>query len=57
MATPSGLIYKKANTEGTKSAEMAETLKSMEKMLQELMEAQHKREDDIVHEHAACILS
>ena len=42
MATQSGLIYRKANTEGTESAEMAETLKSMEKMLQQLMEDRRK---------------
>ena len=53
MATRSGHIYRTANTEGNESAEMLETLKSMEKTLQQLMEDRRKREDEIAHEHAA----
>ena len=53
MATRSGLIYKKADTEEIESTvEMAETLKSMEKMMKQLMEDRRKQEE-IAHKHAA----
>ena len=53
MATRSGLIYRKEDPEEIKSAAMEETLKSMERMMQQLMEDRRKREEEYAIERAA----
>ena len=54
VLTPSGLMYKKADPEEIESAVMEETLKSIEKMMQQLMEDRCKREEEFALERAAC---
>ena len=53
MATQSGLIYKKTDSQEIGSGAMEETLKSMEKIMQQLMEDRRKREEEIALERAA----
>ena len=53
MATQSGCIYKITDQEKIDSAVMEETLKSVEKMIQQLLEDQRKLEGKLALELAA----